>query len=128
MEKPKLVGRSILIVDCDLFDAIELQDTFCQEGARVMTAYSSERALQHAERSSLSAAMIDLSIGPEVVGSLCRHLRERKVPFVFYGNRIPSELGEWVDVQITKPAAYNKALEVVANLLGASSAQSGRFS
>ena len=93
MEKQKLAGCSILIVEPDPSIAIDLQDTFTHEGARVVTAFRLERALQLAERPTLSAAVIDCALGTEDRGALCWRLARRKVPFVFYSERMTRALG-----------------------------------
>jgi DNA-binding response OmpR family regulator len=118
MEKQNLAGRSILLVEDEIWDTLDLQDSFMEAGARVVTAYRLERAMQLAERTSLSAAAIDLSQGTEHASALCLDLAKRKVPFVFYCDRMPPELGEWVDApMITKPAHINTVEEAVASLL-----------
>jgi DNA-binding NtrC family response regulator len=118
MEKKNLIGRSILLVEEKISDALDLQDSFTDAGARVVTAYRLERAMQLADRTSLSAAVIDLSQGTEHANALCQHLAKRKVPFVFYCDRMPPELGEWVDApMISKPSHVNVIVEAVASLL-----------
>ena len=120
MQRQKLAGRSILIVEPDPFIAVDLQDTFADEGAEVVTAFRLERALQLAERPTLSAAVIDSALGAEDQAALCWRLAERKVPFVFHSERKTCELDEWADVPlITKPANGEKVVEVVASLLSA---------
>ena len=120
MEKQKLSGRSILIVEPDPFIAVDLQDTFVHEGARVLTAYRLERALQLADRPTLSAAVIASALGTADRGALCLRLVERKVPFIFHSERMTHEQGEWPDVPvITKPADGRQVVEVMAGLLGA---------
>lgn len=126
MEKQKLAGHSILIVEPDPFIAVDLQDTLAQEGARVVTAFRLERALQLAERSTLSAAVIDATLGAEDRGALCWRLAERKVPFAFHNQQMTRELGEWAGVPlITKPVDGKKVVEVVVNLLGTGAAVPG---
>jgi DNA-binding response OmpR family regulator len=119
MGKQDLTGRSILLlVEEEIWDALDLQDSFTEAGARVVTAYRLERAMQLAERTSLSAAVIDVSRTTEHASALCQRLAKRKVPFVFYCDRTPPDLGEWVDAPIiTKPAQVNMVVEAVANLL-----------
>ena len=126
MEKQKLAGRSILIVEPDPFIAVDLQDILAHEGARVVTAFRLERALQLAKRPTLSAAVIDSALGTEDRGALCWRLAERKVPFVFHSQRMTRKLDEWADVPlVTKPADGNKVVKVVASLLGAGAVAPG---
>ena len=53
MEKRKLLGRTILIVEDVIGDALNLQDALAEAGARVLTAYRPQRALEHAEQPRL---------------------------------------------------------------------------
>ena len=66
MEKQNLTGCSILLGEDEIWDALDFQDSFTETGAWVVTAYRLERAMQLAERTSLSAAIIDLSQGTKV--------------------------------------------------------------
>jgi CheY-like chemotaxis protein len=126
MEKQKLAGHLILIVEPDPFVAVDLQDTFADEGAQVVTAFRLERALQLAERPALSAAVIDSAFSTEDRGALCRRLTERKVPFVFHSEQMIRELGEWPDVPLlTNPGDGYEVVEVVARLLGGGGAAQG---
>jgi len=79
---------------------VDLQDILAHEGARVVTAFRLERALQLAERPTLSAAVIDSALGTENRGALCWRLAERKVPFVFHSQRMTRKLDEWADVPL----------------------------
>jgi DNA-binding response OmpR family regulator len=126
MEKQKLAGRSILIVEPNLSIAMDLQDTLAHEGARVVTAFRLERALQLAEHATLSAAVIDSALGTEDRGALCWRLAERIIPFVFHTERMTRQPGDWAAVPlITNPADGNKVVEVVASLLDAGTAAPG---
>ena len=118
MEKKKLSGRSILVVESEIRDALDLQDCFADAGAKVFTAYRMECALAHAQRTSLSAAVIDASRGVRHSAELCRHLTEREVPFIFYGKQVSAGLKEWSNVPfVTKPVDLNSAVDVLARLL-----------
>jgi DNA-binding response OmpR family regulator len=126
MERQKLAGRSILIVEPDPFIAVDIQDALADEGARVVTAFRLQRALQLAERPRLSAAVIDCTLGVEDQGALCLRLRARNVPFIFHSKRLAREQGEWADVPlITKTAGGNAVVEAVTTLLGGNGASPG---
>jgi DNA-binding response OmpR family regulator len=126
MQRRKLANCSILIVEPDLSIAMDLQDILAHEGARVVTAFRLERALQLAERATLSAAVIDSELGTEDRDALCWRLAERKVPFVFHSARVTRERGEWADVPLlTKPANANQVVEAMLSLLAAGAAAPG---
>jgi hypothetical protein len=81
MEKARLSGQTILIVQDKLDSAIPLQDRIVGDGGRVLTAYSLARALLLAERAALSGAVIDLGMtGADQIVEL---LKNRDVPCIF---------------------------------------------
>ena len=124
MEKKQLSGRSILVVESDIRDALDLQDSFAEAGARVFTAYRLVCALAHAQRTSLSAAVIDVSGGVRHSAALCRHLTEREVPFIFYGKQVSAGLEEWSNVPfVTKPDDLHSTVDIVAGLLNLNAPQ-----
>ena len=121
MKTQTLTGRSILVVEGEIREALDLQDCFAEAGARVFTAYRLECALRHALNTSLSAAVIDISNRAGHSAALCRHLVSRDVPFVFYGARLPAELEEWADAPfVTKPTELRRAVDIVVRLLNES--------
>lgn len=80
-----LSGYSILIVQKDISTALDVQDAFADAGARVVTSYRVESAVQHAEHVQLSAAVIDASLLMEDRRNICDRLTARQVPFILYG-------------------------------------------
>lgn len=78
MEKARLSGQTILIVQDKLDSAILLQDRIVGDGGRVLTAYSLARGLLLAERVALSGAVIDLGMtGAEQIVDLLKSRRIR---------------------------------------------------
>ena len=57
MNNTELAGKTILIVQADIPTALDLQDILADEGARIVTAYRLERALQLAELQDLAVLM-----------------------------------------------------------------------
>lgn len=81
MEKARLSGQTFLIVQSEIENAIPLQDRIVQDGGRVLTAYSLERALFHATSAPLSGAVIDLGMtGADQIVDL---MKSRNVPYIF---------------------------------------------
>lgn len=87
MDKARLRGQTILIVQNELDSAIPLQDRIVDDGGRVLTAYSLVRALQLAERNALSGAVIDL--GMNGADQIVELLKIRNVPYIL--DSAPSE-------------------------------------
>jgi hypothetical protein len=81
-----LCGHAVLIIETDLSAATDLQDALAETGARIWTAYTFERAYLHAEKSHLSAAIINGTIPPLEKKMLSDLLSKRNVPYVVSSN------------------------------------------
>ncbi len=77
-----LCGHSVLIIETDISAATDLQDALAETGARIWTAYTFERAYLHAEKSHLSAAIINAAYSPLEKKMLGDLLFERNVPYL----------------------------------------------
>ena len=117
MTELDLSGCAILIVQKDLPTALDLQDAFAGTGARLLTSYRPSSALQHAEVSQLSAAVIDASLDVEERNAICKRLAMRNVPYVLY-RHIPS-----FDVAGRRAPAARPidAVEQIAEIVGTNS-------
>ena len=93
MNNTELAGKTILIVQADIPTALDLQDILADEGARIVTAYRLERALQLAELQDLAGVLIDNSLC-ERGCQLRSRLMHRKIPHVVHksGASAPSAL------------------------------------
>jgi DNA-binding response OmpR family regulator len=78
----KLNGYAVLIVEPDLDVALALQDSLAMDGARVLTAYGVDRAMQHAETTQLSAAVVGKSLCTADRHSIFYELSKRKIPIM----------------------------------------------
>jgi hypothetical protein len=77
-----LCGHSVLIIETNISSATDLQDALAETGARIWTAYTFERAYRHAEKSQLSAVIINTALSPMETKLLRIMLAERNIPFV----------------------------------------------
>lgn len=115
-----LGGACILLVEdevliaCDI--AIAIEDA---GGVVVGPASSLGRALSLIETSLPTAAILDVRLGSDDVGSAARLLTQKGVPFVFHTGHADSEvLAEWSDVPILrKPVPPARLIEAVQRLL-----------
>ena len=82
MDPSKLLGRLILIVEDEPLIAFDTAQTFEQAGAVVRTAHNINEALNVVRTVALSAAIIDHALPDGDSNILCRHLKERSIPFV----------------------------------------------
>lgn len=116
--RQKLLGHSVLLVEADLWLALNLQSSFAEAGARVVTASELERALPLAEQPDLSVAVIDNSLAAEDKDALCRHLSERRVPFVFHSGRRTEDRRVDAEAQPNNGAVdIDVVVDVVADLI-----------
>jgi hypothetical protein len=75
-----LAGRTILLIEKTIGDALPLQDAIVGQGGKVLTAYTRERALTLARVADVSGAVINPTVDllPEIV----ELLEKRHVPCV----------------------------------------------
>ena len=118
MTEPDLRGFAILIVQKDVPTALDLQDTFAESGARLLTSYRPASALMHAKSSQISAAVIDASIGMDERNAICERLATRNVPFVLFGQQMASDGAGCMD-SLARPS---EALERIAEFVRSNSA------
>jgi hypothetical protein len=78
----RLNGFSVLLIEPDLDVALALQDRLAMDGARVLTAYGVDRAMQHAETTQLSVAVVGESLCPADRKSIFHLLSKRKIPIM----------------------------------------------
>ena len=81
-----LAGKTILLVDQDMTNALALQDRIVSQGGRVLTAYSAERAMLLATNAALSDAVINLTFrGSDKIVQI---LKARHVSYLFLAGQL----------------------------------------
>ena len=119
----RLTGANLLVVEDELMLLLELESVLVYAGAdRVVLSRSTGDALLRARNEPLSAAILDVRIGPEVVTPVARALAKRGVPFLFYTGQPLSDpaLDEWrASKVLTKPARPDVIVNAIAELLAA---------
>ena len=84
MQGASLDGHSILIVEDEPLIALDLRFSFEKAGASVVTVHSLPDAVRHVEQNGLSGAVLDYSLRSQDGDALCRHLRQRNIPFILH--------------------------------------------
>jgi CheY-like chemotaxis protein len=84
MQGTSLDGHSILIVEDEPLIALDLRFSFEKAGASVVTVHSLPDAVRHVEQNGLSGAVLDYSLRSQDGDALCRHLRQRNIPFILH--------------------------------------------
>jgi DNA-binding NtrC family response regulator len=88
-----LRGTRILVVDDEFLIAASIEHTLREAGADTVTAATVPAALRTADDGPLSAALLDVRLGPKTTEAVADLLAARAVPFVFYsGERLPNSM------------------------------------
>jgi DNA-binding response OmpR family regulator len=91
-----LAGHSVLIVEDEPLIALHIRMAFEKAGANAITVYSLRDAFRHVEQDGLSGAVLDCGLGSQDGDALCRHLRQRDIPFILHsGYQHISECLSW---------------------------------
>lgn len=106
--------------------ALDLEQILSEAGARIVGAATISEALDLARSGSLSAALLDIRVGGELVTPVATILAGRDIPIVFYSGQveIDAALREWRNSAfVTKPAP---AWELIRALLVVTGRQEGK--
>ena len=118
-----LHGYSVLIVEPDLDAALALQDSLTMDGARVLTAYGVTRALEHAETTQLSAAIVGNSISAADRKTIYRQLSQRKIPVMLH-----DEVARRTAAQLKIMGTAARVVDAISHQLGRAASGGGSYS
>jgi DNA-binding response OmpR family regulator len=111
-----LSGRSVLLVEDEPLISLELTATFEGAGAKVFVARNLGEAIRLVGGTVVSAAVLDFGLCGVSVSTLCGHLREHSIPFMFYtGHRHVQESYPGT-VVVEKPASGDALVTALARL------------
>jgi DNA-binding response OmpR family regulator len=79
-----LRGQRILVVEDEPLIALELKVVLDDDGAKVVGPVSDLAESLRLARTPLSAALLDVRLGPQTAAPLAQLLHEQGVPFAFY--------------------------------------------
>lgn len=112
-----LTGRLILIAEDEPLIALDVKQTFEEEGAEVIVARTLNDALHGVEHPALSAAVLDYALGGGDSSGVCARMQERKIPFVVYtGYDNPGGAFSY-GVHVKKPASLSELVTTVRGLI-----------
>lgn len=118
-----LTGKSILVIEDEALVALDLALAFERAGASVITTSTLKHAKLLVTYDGLAAAVVDRALPDGDADEICRHLRERGVPFVVYSG---FETGVVQDgakaVYISKPNSPEFVVAAIQNLLASGAA------
>jgi DNA-binding response OmpR family regulator len=84
MQGTGLAGHSVLIVEDEPLIALHIRTEFAKAGANAITVHSLRDAVGHVEQDGLSGAVLDYGQGSQDGDALCRHLKQRDIPFILH--------------------------------------------
>jgi DNA-binding response OmpR family regulator len=115
MERSKLKGRTVLVVEDEPLIALDIALVFRNAGAEVTTTSTLKQALILVEHDGLAVAIVDHSLNEGDTTGLRARLKEKDIPFVVYSGfpGIMSADGRFVE----KPARADVLLATVEALL-----------
>lgn len=88
-----LEGMRILVADDEIMIALNLEDSFRDEGATTVSASTVAQAIKGANDPSLTAAVLDVRLGFETTEKVADVLQSRGIPFLFYsGQSLPETM------------------------------------
>jgi hypothetical protein len=116
-----LAGAKLLVVEDNYLLLIDLEAVLIDAGAdKVEACRTIEDALRVTD--GVTAAILDVRIGPDSVAPVARKLAARGTPFLFYTGQVGNDpmLTEWPNCNtISKPAQPQVIVKAVAELLRA---------
>ena len=116
MKRP-LDGRLILVAEDEPLIALNIRQTFEDEGASVITALTLKDALRGVEDPDLSAAILDHALSDGDTTEVCERLKGRNIPFVIYSGYAVLDGACGEGVQVKKPATVSELLATIKSVL-----------
>jgi DNA-binding response OmpR family regulator len=117
MERPKLNGRTILVVEDEPLIALDIVQAFQTAGAQVTMTTSLKHALILVEHDGLAVAILDHALNDGDSTLLYSRLKERDIPFVIYSG-FPEVNGIAAGAPVvSKPAKADVLIATVEALL-----------
>lgn len=116
-----LANARLLVVEDEILVLLELEAILREAGAEeIHLCRDVASALAHIAADHVTAAILDVRLGQEVVTPVARALAARDTPFLFYTGQIASDplLKEWPKNRILpKPARALTIVDALAKLI-----------
>jgi CheY-like chemotaxis protein len=116
---PALARKSILIVEDEPLVALGIHATLSATGASVLSASTVAEATRLLSFADVAAAIVDVQLGSQDAGNVCKLLSKRQIPFIFYTGRadIAPLRARWPHTRILrKPASPQEVVSALADL------------
>jgi DNA-binding response OmpR family regulator len=116
----QLTGQTVLIVEDEGLQAVDLMAMLQADDAEVIAAQTMEDAISVAQQKRISVAVLDVKLqNGKDCAPICHFLQERRVPFVFLtGFPEHHVLGKFPNVPVLpKPATKEQLLECITGVI-----------
>ncbi|WP_454817692.1 response regulator [Labrys neptuniae] len=115
-----LAGHTILVADDEIIIALDIEDTLASAGARIAgPCLTLASALEITDQQSITAAVLDISLGRDTSEPIVDLLAARGIPIAFCtGKMLPEAFRQKVpDAPVLgKPVQHHLLLETMARL------------
>ncbi len=112
-----ITHKHILIVEDEIYIALDLQAALSEAGATTAQADTSNAAIELVQRSRFDAAILDVHLRDESTYAVADELRRQGIPFVFLSGYLTVREG-YADIPfLTKPYTRESVRTAVGDLL-----------
>ena len=120
-----LQGQTIVSADDEPLICVDVEDILREAGAEVITTHDIDHASRALHTKPLSAAVLDIHLGPHPIDLLCDDLKIRGIPFVFSTGDPEAVSRRWGRVPVlTKPFGPSDLIgALISALVGTSTSQ-----
>ena len=117
----KLKDHHILIVEDEIFVAMELEDVVRAAGGNVVgPAMTAPEAFALIENRAVTAAILDVRLGVYNTSGIARRLEAAKIPFIFYTGNAADMISssDWPSAPVVqKPASARDLLAALTSAI-----------
>ena len=116
-----LRGVTALVVEDDLLLAMDVEATLADVGAVVVgVCHTLAEALERGDSDDFAVAVLDFSLGSELVAPFARRLERRNIPFILHTGmpRGDPSLAEWRNhLIVEKPSSPHVLVSAIRKIL-----------
>jgi DNA-binding NtrC family response regulator len=125
-----LSKANLLVVEDEILVLLELESVLREAGAdEIHLCRNVDSALNRIEQENITAAILDVRLGQEVVTPVAQALAQRGTPFIFYTGQTSRDpvLRQWPkDRILPKPARAHTIVDMLSKAIRGESALSAR--
>jgi DNA-binding response OmpR family regulator len=118
MTASSLAGKNLLIVEDEVFIALNLEQLLSEDGAEIRHARTCAEATRLLETARFDGAILDVHLDDGSTYAVADELRRRQTPFIFLSGYLTVREG-YADVPfLAKPVTANSLRQGILDLFG----------